>query len=66
MGDLALFPFGSHWVLLDERSREIGEFPSKHDALAAADAYVRHLAEPRYLLIQDDGWRETLLEPAQH
>lgn len=66
MGDLALFPFGSQWVLLDERAREIGEFSSKSDALAAADAYVRQVAEPRYLLIQDDGWRETLLEPARH
>jgi hypothetical protein len=66
MGDLALFQDGFLWVLLDERSREIGEFASKSDALAAADAYVRRLAEPRYILIKDDGWEETLLEPARH
>jgi hypothetical protein len=66
MGDLALFQDGCRWVLLDERAHEIGDYDSKSDALAAADAYVSGLAEARYILINDDGWREALLEPARH
>ena len=66
MADLALFQDGCRWVLLDERAHEIGDYASKVDALAAADAYVSGLAEPRYILINDDGWEEALLEPARH
>ncbi|HEY9217850.1 MAG TPA: hypothetical protein VIO94_07375 [Phenylobacterium sp.] len=63
MADMALFPIGARWVLLDERSTELGEFESKPQALAAADDYVRRGGEPRYLMIQDGDWRETLIEP---
>ncbi|HEX2560030.1 hypothetical protein [Phenylobacterium sp.] len=63
MSDMTLFPVGARWVLLDERAFEIGQFETQSQALEAAGAYVRRLAEPRYIMICEDEWRERLLRP---
>ncbi|HEY9216676.1 MAG TPA: hypothetical protein VIO94_01400 [Phenylobacterium sp.] len=61
---LTVFVRGSSWVLLDERASELGLFRSEDDALQSAVDHVRALAEPRYVIVQnEEGWRETLLAP---
>lgn len=65
MSDMTLFPVGARWVLLDERAFEIGQYDSQRQALEAAGDYVRRLAEPRYIMICEDEWRERLLRPSR-
>lgn len=61
---LAVFPRGSRWVLLDEGSTELGLFESQTQALDRAHEHVRLAGEPRYVIMQsDDGWCEALLAP---
>lgn len=68
MAELALFPIGSRWVLLDEDACQVGVYGSESEGLEAANEYVRATNEPRYLLVKDgevkDGeWREALIMP---
>lgn len=62
MTELAVFPSGSRWVLLQDAC-EVGRFLTQAEALAAAAAAVRGAAGPRYALISEASgeWRETLL-----
>ncbi|MDP3746684.1 MAG: hypothetical protein Q8Q88_06495 [Phenylobacterium sp.] len=62
---LTIFAYGPAWRLLDERCAEVGSFPSRARALAAAWAHVRRLGEPRHALVRGaSGWREILVTPS--
>jgi len=62
---LTIFAYGLAWRLLDEHCAEVGSFPSRARALAAAWAHVRRLGEPRHALVRGaSGWREILVTPS--
>ena len=62
--DLTLVARHGAWFLEDAAGDELGRYDSQADGLAAASVYARVLAEPRVVLICDEGeWDEAIVEP---
>ena len=65
MFDLSVVAAGGRWLLVDEAEGELGDFPTREQALEAAGACAVLDREPRHVLIQDDvgEWAEEVVQP---
>jgi len=53
------------WLLQDDQAGELGAYPTRGEALAAAGEWMRLIEQPWPVLVCDaDGeWHETIVQP---